>query len=166
MSSSIYHRISVRKFEDKPVEKELILDILRAGMQAPSACNQQPWEFYVVTDREKIRALSKASPYAGCAAGAAAVIVPVYRKEGLVCPEFAEIDLSIAQENIWLRTDELGLGGVWLAIAPEKDRMENVRKILALPENVEAFSLFPLGYPAESHPQQDRYHEDRIHRVE
>ena len=166
MSSSIYHRISVRKFEDKPVEKELILDILRAGMQAPSACNQQPWEFYVVTDREKIRALSKASPYAGCAARAAAVIVPVYRKAGLVCPEFAEIDLSIAQENIWLRTDELGLGGVWLAIAPEKDRMENVRKILALPENVEAFSLFPLGYPAESHPQQDRYHEDRIHWVE
>ena len=113
--SSIYHRISVRKFENGPVEKEAILEILRAGMQAPSACNQQPWEFYVVTNREKIQELSKASPYAGCAAGAPAVIVPVYRKEGLIAPEYAEIDLSIAQENMWLRADELGLGGVWLA---------------------------------------------------
>ena len=32
--------------EDKPVEKEKIMQILKAGMQAPSACNQQPWEFY------------------------------------------------------------------------------------------------------------------------
>ena len=54
---SIFHRISVRKYEDKMVEKEKILQILKAGMQAPSACNQQPWEFYVVTDREKIRDL-------------------------------------------------------------------------------------------------------------
>ena len=44
--NSIFHRISVRKYEDRPVEKEKIMEILRAGMQAPSACNQQPWEFY------------------------------------------------------------------------------------------------------------------------
>ena len=43
---SIFHRISVRKYADKPVEKEKIMQILRAGMQAPSACNQQTWEFY------------------------------------------------------------------------------------------------------------------------
>ena len=57
--NSIFHRISVRKYEDKPVEKEKIMEILKAGMQAPSACNQQPWEFYVVTDKEKIQKLSK-----------------------------------------------------------------------------------------------------------
>ena len=79
---NIFHRVSIRKYEDKPVEKEKILQILKAGMQAPSACNQQPWEFYVVTDKEKILELSKATPYSGCAAGAPVVIVPVYRKEG------------------------------------------------------------------------------------
>jgi nitroreductase len=87
------------------VEKEKLMQILRAGMQAPSACNQQPWEFYVVTNPEKIKALSKATPYAGCAANAPVVIVPVYRKEGLIAPDFAQIDLSIAQENMWLETD-------------------------------------------------------------
>ena len=49
--SSIFHRISVRKYKDKPVEEEKIKSILKAAMQAPSAMNQQPWEFYVVTNK-------------------------------------------------------------------------------------------------------------------
>ena len=123
MMSSIFHRISVRKFEDRPIEKEKIVQVLKAGMQAPSACNQQPWEFYVVT----------------------------------------EIDLSIAQQNIWLETDEIGLGGVWIGIAPIEERMELVHKMLDLPENVKVFSLFAMGYPAEERPQQDRFDPERIH---
>ena len=106
--NSIFHRISVRKYEDRPVEKDKIIQILKAGMQAPSACNQQPWEFYVVTDKEKIEQLSESTPYSKCAAGAPVIIVPVYRKEGLISPDYAQIDLSIAQENIWLETDESG----------------------------------------------------------
>lgn len=159
----IFHRISVRNYQDRPVEKEKIVQILRAGMQAPSSCNQQPWEFYVVTDKEKIKELSKATRYSGCAAGAPVVIVPVYRKNGLVVPEMAQIDLSIAQENIWLETDTLGLGGVWIGIAPFQDRMDAVKQMLQLPDDIEVFSLFALGYPAESRPQQDRFDESRIH---
>ena len=53
--NEIFHRISVRKFEEREVEPEKIERILRAAMAAPSARNQQPWEFYVVTDREKDR---------------------------------------------------------------------------------------------------------------
>ena len=49
---SIFHRISARRYEDKQVEKEKLMQILRSGMQSPSACNQQPWEFYVVTNPE------------------------------------------------------------------------------------------------------------------
>ena len=131
---SIFHRISVRRYEDKQVEKEKLMQILRAGMQAPSACNQQPWEFYVVTNPEKIKALSKATPYAGCAANAPVVIVPVYRKEGLIAPDFAQIDLSIAQENMWLETDAQGLGGVWIGIAPMEEQMEEVHKLLEMSE--------------------------------
>lgn len=164
--NSIFRRISVRKYEDKPVEKEKIMQILKAGMQAPSACNQQPWEFYVVTDKKKIEALSKMTPYTGCAAKAPVVLVSAYRLEGLVAPAFAQIDMSIAQENIWLETDALGLGGVWIGIAPMQDRMNLVHKILNLPKNLEVFSLFALGYPAEIREQQNRFDETRIHFVE
>ena len=90
----------------------------------------------------------------------------VYHTEGLVAPSFAQIDMAIAQENIWLETDALGLGGVWIGIAPMQDRMDLVHDILKLPENVEVFSLFALGYPAESRKQQDRFDESRIYFVE
>ena len=161
--NEIFTRVSIRKYQDKPVEEEKILEILRAGMQAPSAGNQQPWKFYVVTDKEKIKALSESHIYAGCAAGAPVVIVPVYRKEDAMFPMYAQIDLSIAQQNIWLMTESLGLGGVWMGVAPIQERMDAVRKILDLPDSVEAFSLFPLGYPAETRKQQDRFEMDRIH---
>ena len=51
---AIYHRTSIRKYQDKSVEREKIEAILRAAMQAPSAKNQQPWEFYVVTIKETL----------------------------------------------------------------------------------------------------------------
>ena len=52
--NQIYTRVSIRKYQDRPVEKEKTMAILRAAMQAPSAANQQPWEFYVVTNKEKL----------------------------------------------------------------------------------------------------------------
>ena len=162
----IFHRVSIRKYQDIPVGKEKIMQILKAGMQAPSACNQQPWAFYVVTNKEKIQQLSAATPYGGCCANAPAVIVPVYVEDNLPAPMFAQIDLSIAMENMWLETDSLGLGGVWIGVAPLKDRQQAVKEMLELPENEHVFCLFALGYPDETKVQQDRFHEERIHCVE
>ncbi len=161
--SSLFTRVSIRKFEPRPVENDKIRQILRAAMQAPSAGNQQPWEFFVVTNPKLIEQLSQASPYAHCAAEAPVVIVCAYRTAGLRFPAYAQIDLSIAQENLWLMTDELGLGGVWLGIAPLRDRMDYVANVIDLPEGLEVFSLFPLGYPAQTKEQQDRFDEGRIH---
>ena len=161
---SIYHRVSIRKYQDKPVEQEKIEAILRAAMQAPSAANQQPWEFYVVTDKKKLLELSQTSPYAGMTADAPAAIVSVYRKDCLI-PAYAEIDLSIAMENMWLETDAQGLGGVWLGIAPIEDRMLKVERVLGIPDTLRAFAIFPLGYPAEERKQQNRYDAGRIHYI-
>lgn len=77
----IYSRVSIRKYQDRPVEKEKTFAILKAAMQAPSAANQQPWEFYVVTNKEKLAALSTVHPYAGMTKHAPAAIVAVYRKD-------------------------------------------------------------------------------------
>ena len=160
--SSIYHRVSIRRYEDKPVEREKIEAILRAAMQAPSAGNQQPWEFYVVTDRAKLEALSTVHRFAGMTKDAPAAIVSAYRKE-CWAPDFAQIDMSIAMENLWLETDAQGLGGVWLGIAPMEDRMQAVEEIIGIPDTLRAFAIFPLGYPAEERKQQDRFDDSRIH---
>ena len=162
---SIYSRVSIRKYQDRPVEKEKTEAILRAAMQAPSAGNQQPWEFYVVTNKAKLAALSKVSPYAGMTKNAPVAIVAVYRKK-CAMPEYAQIDLSIAMENLWLETDAQGMGGVWLGIAPLEERMKAVEEILSIPDTMRAFAIFPYGYPAEERKQQNRFDESRIHYVE
>ncbi|MBR0464390.1 MAG: nitroreductase family protein [Clostridia bacterium] len=163
--NALFQRVSIRKYQDRPVEKEKITALLRAAMQAPSAGNQQPWEFYVVTDREKLEALSAVHRYAGMTKDAPAAIVSAYRVDARM-PEFAPIDLSIAMENMWLETVQQGLGGVWLGIAPRDDRMKDVERILDMPENLRAFAIFPFGYPAEERAQQDRFDPARIHWVE
>ena len=163
--NSIFHRVSIRKYKEQPVEKDKILQILKAGMQAPSACNQQPWEFYVVTDKEKIKQLAKCTPYAGCAAKAPVIIVPVYRTEGLPAVQMVPIDMGICMENMWLETDVLGLGGVCIGVSPIPEFMDAVRQVLDIPKELEVFSLFALGYPDEVKVQQERFEENRIHVV-
>ena len=160
--SSIYHRTSIRRYKDQPVEKEKIIEMLRAAMQAPSASNQQPWEFFVISDPEILKKLSEVSPYAKMTADAPCAIVSAYRKQCKL-PAYADIDMSIAMENLWLRCDELGLGGVWLGIAPLEDRMKGVEEIIGMPDHLRAFAIFPFGYPDEERTQQNRFEEERIH---
>jgi nitroreductase len=47
-----------------------------------------------------------------------------------------------------------------------EEQMEEVHKLLELPKEVAVFSLFALGYPAESRAQEDRFHPERIHFLE
>ena len=82
-----------------------------------------------------------------------------------MAPGYYQIDLSAAVENLLLEADSLGLGAVWMGIAPGEDRMEKVRKILEIPEDLFAFALVLCGYPAEARPQQNRFKEERMHRV-
>lgn len=162
---AIFHRTSIRKYKKQKVEKEKIIQILKAAMQAPSACNQQPWSFYVVTDSNVIEQLSKTSPYASFTKEAPVIIVSTYKLEGLMAPEYAQIDMSIAQENMWLESDALGLGGVWIGTCPQQVRMDAVKEVLHLAENEHAFALFALGYPDEDKQQEDRFDESRIHYI-
>lgn len=159
---SIFKRISVRKYQDRPVETEKVEMLLRAAMAAPSAVNQQPWEFYVVTSREGRDKLGKVSPYSGSAARAPLAIVPCWRK-AMPRPEYQLVDLSAATENILLEAVELGLGGLWMGVAPNPERMAAVREALSIPDSLEPFAIVAIGYPVEDRPQEERYDEKRIH---
>lgn len=161
--NSIFQRTSVREFGCRPVEEEKLEQILRSAMQAPSAGNQQPWEFYVVRDSAKIQQLSQTSPYAGCAKNATVCLVPCYRKEGLRHAAYADIDMSACCENILIEAVELGLGAVWLGIAPLQERMEAVAQVLQLPDSLAAFAILPLGYPLIKAEPKERYEAKRIH---
>jgi len=161
---AIFDRRSIRKYEDRPVEKEKIEKLLRAAMQAPSAANQQPWEFLVIEDKEVLNKLAQTSPYSKMVASSAVTIVLLSRKEGLLVPSCVPQDMGAASENLLLEAVELGLGAVWLGIASIPDRMEFIKKLFDLPENIEAFALIPVGYPdGQKNKFVDRFDEARVH---
>lgn len=167
MKDLLENRSSVRKFLDKPVEQEKIDFILKAAMTSPTAANQRPWHFYIVKNKEILEELSKTSPYAGPVANAPMAIVVCYDKNNMIFADYADIDCAIASQTIWLATEAVGLGTVMIGIAPLKDRMEPAAKILNLPENMVAFTYFPIGYPADKPGHKtDRYEPERIHVVE
>lgn len=160
----IFHRTSVRTYKKQEVELEKIEKMLQAAMAAPSAGNQQPWEYYVVTSKEILEELATCSPYAGCAKKAPMAFVACTRKK-CAMPEYAQIDISASIENLLLEADHLELGAVWLGIAPLTERMRAVEQILDMPQELEAFSIIPCGYPERILAQQDRYDQSRVHFV-
>ncbi|MDO4182675.1 MAG: nitroreductase family protein [Coriobacteriia bacterium] len=164
---AIYARTSVRQFTDQDLTEAEIEKLLRAAMAAPSAGNQQPWEFYVVRDADARQQLSQASPYAKPAGAAPVVVVVCQRTEGLRFRECAPQDLSAAVENLLLEAAHMGLGAVWMGVAPEQDRMDNVAAAVKMPSGLEAFALVAVGHPAAK-PQPKcagYYDESRIHQL-
>ena len=88
----------------------------------------------------------RTSPYAGCTASAPLAFVTCYRT-ACKMPEYAQIDMSTSVENLLLEADSLGLGAVWLGIAPLKEHMEAIHNVLQISQDLVAFSIVPCGYP-------------------
>jgi len=161
--NAIFTRTSTRNFQPRPVESKYIIKLLRAAMAAPSACNQQPWEFWVTDDKDIIARLAQVSPYAHPAANAPVVIIPCWNTQNLTAPLMVQIDMALATQNILLEAEDLGLGAVMLGVAPIPELMNAVAEILKLPENFKAFTIIPIGWPVNKHPQEDRYEPAKIH---
>lgn len=159
----IYERRSVRSFKRMSVEPEKQTALLKAAMAAPSAGNGQPWEFITVENPTVLKTLSQASPYAGCTANAPLAIVLLADKTRSKFPVCWQQDMGAAAENILLEAVSLELGAVWLGIAPEEDRMENIRRIFNLSENYLPFCIIACGYPSEQTKPADRFDEKKIH---
>ena len=74
------------------------------------------------------------------------------------------VDCAAAVENMLLAAHALGLGAVWCGVFPRPQRMQALRRLLGLPENVQAHSLVVLGYPGEQVPAENRYRPERVRR--
>lgn len=160
---TILGRRSIRKYTNQPVSEQLIKEILEAGMQAPSARNEQPWHFIVIDDRKIINKIPEFHPYADMLKEAPLAIIVCGDVNLTVDEGYAVIDCSSATENILLAIHAKGLGGVWLGIYPRKERIAGIRELLSLPDHILPVSLISLGYPAEQKPFENRYDELKIH---
>lgn len=158
----IFDRYSVRKFKDTQISQEDIDKLLEAGMQAPSSNNSQPWEFYVVSNKEMLEELSKVAPHGQPIANAPLSIV-LCNEEITKNNSYTLIDMGICAENIMLEAVTLGLGSVMVGIAPYVERKDKVKEILDLPEGLEAFAVLAIGYPDEEKVTQNRFNPDKVH---
>ncbi len=161
----IHSRKSVRNFTGEAVSKADLDKIVRAGMAAPTAVNMQPWSFVVITDRKTLDDLAKGLPYAKMLSKAGAAIIVCTEPKSAFdrSTDFAVIDASLAGENILLAIEALGLGGVWTAAYPDKDRIEHVRKVLKIPEDIIPLTVIPVGYPTGEDKPKDKYKKEKIH---
>ncbi|GAB6099346.1 nitroreductase family protein [Halanaerocella petrolearia] len=168
--SIIFERRSIRSYTSEPVSEEEIEYLLQAGMAAPSAMNQQPWEFVVIDDREILDQIPEFHNYAQMVKEAPVVIAVCGNKEDLkadnleVANDYMVQDCSAATQNILLAAQEKGLGSVWLGVYPREERRNNVQQLLNLPDKVVPISLIVVGYTNEEKEANDRYLEEKVHR--
>lgn len=163
LMEALYTRRSVRKYQNNPVPRELIEEAVKAAMFAPSARNQQPWDFIIVDKQELMDEVPSYSPHAQMAKGAPAGVLVCYNKEYDVAEGFWPQDLGAATQNLLLALHAEGLGAVWTGVYPREDRMNGFIKAFNLPENVIPYAFIIIGYPEKEQGETDRFKKERVH---
>ncbi len=159
LMQAILTRRSVRKYQEKPVEREKIDSCLEAARLSPSACNSQPWEFIVLDNAQTKETFCK-EVFSGVyaiskwAAAAPVLIAAVSDKGNFVSrmgnfirrTEFYLVDHGIACEHFVLRAWDQGLGTCWIGWF----HADKAARFFNLPAGKKIEHLLALGYPAET----------------
>ncbi len=164
----IMTRASVRSYTSEQVPDSMITTILRAGMAAPTAANQQPWHFVVVTEPSLKDSIAAAFEYTKMVQGCSFAVVVCGDMDRLFEGDMADggfwvEDCSAASENMLLAAHAMGLGGVWCGIYPLRDREQRLRGILNLPFNLTPLNVMAFGYPAQTPAPKDKWAPEKVH---
>ncbi|MBN1766034.1 MAG: nitroreductase family protein, partial [Sedimentisphaerales bacterium] len=129
---AIFKRRSIRRFTDQPISDEIVEQLLRAAMAAPSAHNEQPWHFVTINDRTILEKITEVHPYAQMLKEAPLAICVCGDKSLENDPgvDYWVQDCSAATENILIAATALGLGSCWLGILLRPERMEALTQLL------------------------------------
>jgi len=162
----IFTRRSVRQYEEREVPEEMIQDLLEASMAAPSAVAKDPWHFIVLTERTQLNRLADVLTHGQMLRQATAAFV--------VCGDITQAhcemesymlqDCSAAVENILLAANVLGLGTCWLGVHPRPERMDGIRNLFQLPDNIIPMCGIAIGWPKDKPPARTRFNPDKVHR--
>lgn len=143
-------RRSIRVYQDKPVAKEIIEDIVDCGRLAATAINVQPWKFIVVQDAAMRKKLAQIADH-GKFIDQAAVCIAVFCQEGKYYLE----DGSAATQNMLNAARAHGLGSCWVA-GDKKEYAPVIRDLLGMPVDYKLVSLIAIGYAAEERNPQKK----------
>lgn len=158
-------RRSVRRFLDKPVEREKIITCIEAARLAPSAQNVQPWRFLVVDDPEirdrfaqdvfsgiySVSRFAAKAPVFILQLAGLDIIAHVIGKQ-IQNVHFYLIDTGIAGEHLVLQAAELDLGTCWIGWF----NIKKARKFFKIPKKYKIVNLFALGYYEKKPPKEKK----------
>lgn len=141
----ITERYSVRKFENKHLEKEVIDKIIHAGHIAPTGCNYQPQRILVLNTDDSIEKLKKCTK---CHFDAPCAMLVCYSKDETWKRPYdgalsAPIDASIVTTYMMLEAQNIGVGSCWVM----HFNPFSMRETFNIPENIEPVALLVMGYP-------------------
>lgn len=142
---AIVKRRSVREYLPKEIPQETLIKIVDSARLAASARNEQPWEFVVVTDRDKKGRIARISDPNGAFMAEAGAVIAVFCLDSKYYLE----DGSAATENILIMAADLGLGSCWVA-GDKKPYCREISDLLGVPKEYKLVSLVSLGYPKNS----------------
>ena len=156
----INYRQSVRKYQDKPVEKEKLQKLIEAFHVAPSASNSQPWKLIIVDEpnlKDKVAkaTFNKIISFNKFVVQAPVIAVLVIEKPKIITQiggsvknrEFSLIDIGIAAEHFCLQAAELDLGTCMIGWFDEK----RIKDLLSIPKKKRIGLVISLGYPPEDY---------------
>jgi nitroreductase len=140
---AINKRASIRRYQQKPVTKDLIEQLVDAARMAPTARGVEPWEFVVIADKGVLKRIADMAPNATFIQAAACAIV-------VICEDtkYYLEDGCAATENILIAASDLGLGACWIA-GDKKPYCEEILSMVNAPANKKLVSIVSLGWPAE-----------------
>ena len=160
----IFSRRSIRKYQERRVEREVLVQLLQAAMAAPTAANAQPWEFVVIDEPENLDPVKAVLPFGKYNPPAAIVVCgnPDIANNSAGKLYWVQ-DCSAAIENILIAAVGMGLGTVWIGVYPLESRVNSVRKVLNMPENVTPLGVVYVGYPDEQKDARTQYDPHRVY---
>ncbi|MBN2254228.1 MAG: nitroreductase [Deltaproteobacteria bacterium] len=150
----IYSRRSIRKFTDKPVPQQDVLEVIKAGTWAPSGLNNQPWRFVIIRDQAVRTRLAELTRYRIVIESAPACVAVFADREAMYDDTKDHQAIGACIQNMLLAVHALGLGAVWLG-----EILKNgpaVRELLELPETLELMAVVAIGYPASRNQEARR----------
>lgn len=164
----IKNRRSMRKFKEEELTQEQVVALMKAALMAPSSKRSNAWQFIVVDDREKLKALSYCKEQASQFIADAALAV-VVTADPLASDVWIE-DTSIASVYLQLQAEDMGLGSCWVQVrerlsASGISTNEYVHDVLDIPLPLQVLSIIAIGHKAmerkpfdESHLQWEKIH--------
>lgn len=163
---NILTRRSVRKYTGKPVSRESLAVLARAGMAAPTSRDTRHFFFVIVDDALVIEKMNAGLPYAKMLSTARHAVV--------VCSDLnvayggKEIDYwlqdsSAAAENVLLAAHAMGLGACWTGVHPRSERVAFLRGLMNIPEHVMPLCVIAIGYPAGEEKPRDKFDPQHVY---